>query len=192
MKTVLKAEMLAAMPAMNDASRPVIARPSRPLGSTSRISSRIALLYSNSGSPVSLRVGHLGDQDAGDHAGNDHEEGDEHLREGADDRRLAGRRHRVGGHRPLHLDEVGRPVAEGEHEAEAEDDARRPTAPGSRSPTAACPATTSADSAGSVPACTARSVIWSLSPPQPPTRCRPIRVSGSSAATMTKNCSTSL
>ena len=53
MKTVLKAEMLAAMPAMNDASRPVMAKPSSPLGSTSRISSRIALLYSKS-APVSF------------------------------------------------------------------------------------------------------------------------------------------
>lgn len=33
---------------------------------------------------------------------------------------------------------------------------------------------------------------FSVRPCQPPTRCRPIRVSGSSAATITKNCSTSL
>ena len=45
MKTVLKAEMLAAMPAMKEASRPVIARPSSPLGRTSRMSSRTASLY---------------------------------------------------------------------------------------------------------------------------------------------------
>ncbi len=32
----------------------------------------------------------------------------------------------------------------------------------------------------------------SFMPPQPPTRCRPMRVSGSRAATITKNCSTSL
>ena len=31
-----------------------------------------------------------------------------------------------------------------------------------------------------------------FSPAQPPTLCRPMRVSGSSAAMMTKNCSTSL
>ncbi len=35
-------------------------------------------------------------------------------------------------------------------------------------------------------------VTLSCKPSQPPTRCRPTRVSGSSAATMTKNCSTSL
>ncbi len=34
--------------------------------------------------------------------------------------------------------------------------------------------------------------ILSVRPSQPPTRCRPISVSGSSEATMTKNCSTSL
>jgi hypothetical protein len=34
---VLKAEMFAAMPAMNDASRPAIATPSMPFGSRSRI-----------------------------------------------------------------------------------------------------------------------------------------------------------
>ena len=38
----------------------------------------------------------------------------------------------------------------------------------------------------------ASSVIRSLSPPQPPTRFSPSRASGSSAATITKNCSTSL
>ena len=35
-------------------------------------------------------------------------------------------------------------------------------------------------------------VTLSTSPLMPPTRCRPMRVSGSRAATMTKNCSTSL
>ena len=38
----------------------------------------------------------------------------------------------------------------------------------------------------------AAAVILSVRPSQPPTRCRPIRVSGSSDATITKNCSTSL
>ena len=38
----------------------------------------------------------------------------------------------------------------------------------------------------------AASVIPSVSPSQPPTLCRPSSVSGSSAATITKNCSTSL
>ncbi len=36
------------------------------------------------------------------------------------------------------------------------------------------------------------SVIRSFRPDQPPTLCSPTSVSGSSAATMTKNCSTSL
>jgi hypothetical protein len=40
----LKAEMLAAMPAMNDASRPAMAMPSMPLGSSSRMSSSSASL----------------------------------------------------------------------------------------------------------------------------------------------------
>ena len=35
-------------------------------------------------------------------------------------------------------------------------------------------------------------VILSFRPLQPPTLCRPMSVSGSSAATITKNCSTSL
>lgn len=38
----------------------------------------------------------------------------------------------------------------------------------------------------------AAALILSVRPPQPPTRCRPMRVSGSSEATMTKNWSTSL
>ena len=41
-------------------------------------------------------------------------------------------------------------------------------------------------------ALSAAAVILSVRPSQPPTRCRPIRVSGSSEATITKNCSTSL
>jgi hypothetical protein len=49
--TVLKPDTLAAMPAMNEASRPVTATPSTPLGSRSRIKSGIALLYCRS--PVS-------------------------------------------------------------------------------------------------------------------------------------------
>ena len=38
----------------------------------------------------------------------------------------------------------------------------------------------------------AAAVILSVSPSQPPTRCSPSRVSGTSDATITKNCSTSL
>src|SRR3954469_8856600 len=38
----------------------------------------------------------------------------------------------------------------------------------------------------------AASVIPDFRPSMPPTRCRPIRVSGNSPATITKNCSTSL
>ena len=41
-------------------------------------------------------------------------------------------------------------------------------------------------------ALSAAAVILSVRPSQPPTRCRPIRVSGSSEATITKNWSTSL
>ncbi len=48
---MLKAEMLAAMPAMNAASRPAIATPSMPLGSRSRISSSSASLYFTSPPP---------------------------------------------------------------------------------------------------------------------------------------------
>jgi hypothetical protein len=43
-KTVLKPLTLAAMPAMNEAIRPVTATPSTPLGSRSFISNGIALL----------------------------------------------------------------------------------------------------------------------------------------------------
>ena len=48
--------MFAAMPAMKEARSPVIARPSRPLGSTSRMSSRTASLYLMSPSPASVPV----------------------------------------------------------------------------------------------------------------------------------------
>ncbi len=47
-------------------------------------------------------------------------------------------------------------------------------------------------SAGGPWPASAASVILSVRPSQPPTRCRPSRVSGSSDATITKNCSTSL
>ena len=47
---MLKAETLAATPAMNAASRPTSATPSMPLGRYSFISSGIALLYCLSGS----------------------------------------------------------------------------------------------------------------------------------------------
>jgi hypothetical protein len=49
--TVLKADTLAATPAMNDAMRPVIARPSMPFGRYWFISSGTTLLYSRFGSP---------------------------------------------------------------------------------------------------------------------------------------------
>ena len=49
-----------------------------------------------------------------------------------------------------------------------------------------------ATSAPCAAAVSANSVILAFSPLQPPTRCRPMRVSGSSEATMTKNWSTSL
>ncbi len=47
-------------------------------------------------------------------------------------------------------------------------------------------------SAGGAPPFPAAAVILSVRPSQPPTRCRPSSVSGVSAATITKNCSTSL
>ena len=52
-----------------------------------------------------------------------------------------------------------------------------------------CEAGATSASAG---AFSAAAVILSVRPSQPPTRWRPMRVSGSSEATMTKNCSTSL
>ena len=79
---------------------------------------RLALLQQ-----AGLEVDHLLHQDGGDHAGDDDDERDEHLREGADDRGLAGRGDRVRGHRALDLDEVRGPVPEGQHEAEPEDQA---------------------------------------------------------------------
>ena len=48
--TVLKADTLAATPAMNEAMRPVIAKPSMPFGRYSFISSGSALLYARFGS----------------------------------------------------------------------------------------------------------------------------------------------
>ena len=57
------------------------------------------------------------------HAWQHGEERHQHLRESADDRSLARRRQRVGRHGALHLDEVRRPVAEGQHESEAQGDA---------------------------------------------------------------------
>ena len=64
MTTVLKAETFAATPAMNAASRPVIASPSMPLGRYSFISSGIALLYCRSG----FVAAQPGDRDQRDHA----------------------------------------------------------------------------------------------------------------------------
>ena len=50
----------------------------------------------------------------------------------------------------------------------------------------------SCSAADGTPGAPASAAIRSLSPSQPPTRERPSSVSGSSPATMTKNCSTSL
>ena len=53
---MLKAEMLAAMPAMNAASRPAMATPSRPFGSRSRIRYRIASFGSAEPSIIGVTV----------------------------------------------------------------------------------------------------------------------------------------
>ena len=68
---------------------------------------------------------------------------------------------------------------------------------GESKPDSACPGHDSScceAGATSAPAgaLSAAAVILSVSPPQPPTRLSPIRVRGSSEATITKNWSTSL
>ena len=55
--------------------------------------------------------------------GQDHQYREEHLGDGADQGRPPGGRHRVGGHRPLHHEEVGTPIAEREHEPQPHDHA---------------------------------------------------------------------
>ena len=89
--------------------------------------------------------------------------------------------------RALDLGEVGRPVAEAEHEAEPEHDpdpvggqrvgdvVDGQAVPGVQ---AGCPSGLNA--------------LTVLQPVEPPIACSATRVSGSSAATMMKNCSTSL
>ena len=59
-----------------------------------------------------LQPDHVTDRRGGDHAGHDNDEGNEHLRERADDRGAPRRGDGIRGHRALYLDEVGRPVAE--------------------------------------------------------------------------------
>ena len=56
----------------------------------------------------------------GDHAGQDHQDGEDHLGHGGNERRAAGGAHVSGRHRALHDEEVRAPVAEGEHEPEPE------------------------------------------------------------------------
>ena len=79
-----------------------------------------------------------------DHAGQDHQEREQHLRQRRDERRAPRRGHRVGRHRALHDEEVGAPVAERQHEAEAHHqpeplDAHRVGAGAAQcSPTSAC------------------------------------------------------
>ena len=63
-----------------------------------------------------------GDAD-GDQAGQDDQEREEHLRDGGDQRDAAGGDLGVGRHGALDDEEVGAPVAEGEHEAEAHGEA---------------------------------------------------------------------
>ncbi len=61
----------------------------------------------------------LGQDEQGDQAGDDDDDGHEHLGEGGDDGRHPGRVEVLGGQGPLDDQEVGRPVAEGQDEAEA-------------------------------------------------------------------------
>ncbi len=63
--------------------------------------------------------GHVGRHGDGDEAGQDDEEGEEHLGDGGDEGDAAGGDLGVGGHGALDDEEVGAPVAEGEDEAEA-------------------------------------------------------------------------
>ena len=65
----------------------------------------------------------LGQDEQGDEPGDDDDDRDEHLRERGDDRRHPGRVDVLRGQGPLDDQEVGRPVAEGQHEAEAHDHA---------------------------------------------------------------------
>ena len=65
----------------------------------------------------------LRQDEQGDEAGDDDDDRDEHLREGGDDRGHAGRVDVLRGQGPLDDQEIGRPVAEGQHEAEAHDHA---------------------------------------------------------------------
>src|SRR5215211_3060967 len=103
---------------MKAASRLARATPSMPLGRYSLISSGMALLYSRSGlSPPEPLDRHKRHE-----ARDDRDGGDEDLRVGADQRRALRGVQALGRERALDLGEVGRPVAEAQHEAEAEAD----------------------------------------------------------------------
>ncbi len=73
--------------------------------------------------PVVLRRRACAGDADGDQAGQDDQEGEEHLGDGGDQRDAAGRVFGVGRHGALDDEEVGAPVAEGEDEAEAHDQA---------------------------------------------------------------------
>ena len=57
-----------------------------------------------------------------DHARHDDQEREQHLRNGGDEGHAARGRHRMRGHGALHDQEIGAPVAEGQHEAESHHD----------------------------------------------------------------------
>ena len=119
------------------------------------------------------------------------------LGNAADDGRTPGRADRVGGHRALHLDEVGRPVAEGQHEAEPEHDAddrqdrgveagQRLAGPGVQLLLGRRDLGGGRRAGGGL-----GDPLGQAVPARRPGS-GPSSVSGSSAATITKNCSTSL
>ena len=100
-----------------------------------------------------------------DQARQDHQEREEHLGHGGDQRRAPRRGHRVGRHRPLHDQEVGAPVAEREHEARAPSPGRTTRRPAGWSPALPMPAPGVREaSAGTRSRC---------NPAQPPTSLQP-------------------
>ena len=119
--------------------------------------------------------------------------GKQHLGNRGDQGSPAGRGHGVGRHRPLHHQEVGTPVAEGQHETQAHASCRttRPPSGWPRRCAGAAQMRTMASGGETLPL-RHEPPVCCFSPVQPPTAIDPRKTSGRNPSTIMKNCSTSL
>src|ERR1043165_324406 len=187
--TVLNALTFAAIPAMKDAARPVIATPSMPLGSTSRISSLIASLNWTSvwargfAASDALAAASSGDSTAAIMPGITITSG-----------------RSIFGYAPISGVRLAADMllADSPRWTSAKFVVQYPKDSTNPSPNT-MPSTDSVASPmpvrlvpGHELSSWVRSAILATSPSQPPTRCSPTTVNGTSIATITKNWSTSL